>query len=135
MDREQQTTEVRRDVVADGDVDNGSTVERQTVTNTATPSAGTVAQRVIWYIAGFIIALLTLRVVLFLLGANQGSGFVDFLYAITQPFAAPFYGIFPQPSYGQFALDTASIVAIVVYALLAWGIARLFTLTSARRDV
>ena len=129
MDREQQTTEVREENIQDGATD----VRRETVVNTATPSAGTVAQRVIWYITGFIIALLALRVVIFLLGANQGSTFVDFLYAITQPFAAPFYGIFPQPSYGQLALDTASIVAMVVYALVAWGLAKLFTLTSARR--
>lgn len=131
MDREQQTTEVREENIQDGATD----VRRETVVNTVTPSAGTVARRVIWYIAGFIIVLLALRVVLFLLGANQGSTFVDFLYAITQPFAAPFYGIFPQPSYGQFALDTASIVAMVVYALVAWGLAKLFTLTSASRNV
>jgi len=135
MDREQQTTEVRRDTVADGTVDNGSTVERQTVTSTATPSSGVVAQRVIWYIFGFIIVLLAIRVLLFMLGANRDSGFVDFIYAVTGVFSAPFAGIFPAPNYGQFFFDTASVVAMVVYALVAWGLAKLFTLTSARRDV
>lgn len=132
MDREQQTTEVvREENVRDGAAD----VRQETVTTAARADGQTIAQRVVWYIAGFIISLLALRVVLFLLGANQGSGFVDFLYAITMPFAAPFYGIFPQPSYGQFALDSASIVAIVIYALVAWGLAKLFTLTRARRTV
>lgn len=135
MDREQQTTEVRRDTVADGTVDNGSTVERETVTNTATADGRVVAQRVIWYIAGFIITLLALRVVLFMLGANRDSGFVDFIYAVSGIFSAPFAGIFPAPTYGQFFFDTASVVAMVVYALVAWGIAKLFTLTSARRDM
>ena len=133
MDREEQTTVVRDETVRD---DRGvADVRQETVTRNSTADGRTVAQRVVWYIAGFIIALLGLRVLLFLLGANRESGFVDFLYAITQPFAAPFYGIFPQPAYGQFALDTASIVAMIVYALIAWAIAKLFTLTSARRDV
>lgn len=135
MDREQQTTEVRRDTVVDGTNDNGSAVERQTVTNTATADSRVVAQRVIWYIAGFIITLLALRVILFMLGANRDSGFVDFIYAVSGIFSAPFSGIFPAPTYGQFFFDTASVVAMVVYALVAWGIAKLFTLTSARRDV
>lgn len=131
MDQEQQTTEVRQSNVQEG----ATNVQRETVVNTTKADGRVVAQRVVWYIAGFIITLLAIRVVLFLLGANQGSGFVDFMYAVTRPFAAPFYGIFPQPSFGQFALDTASIVAMVVYALLAWGISKLFTLTSARHDV
>ena len=131
MDQEQKTTVVRDERAID---DGGVTdVRQESVTHNATADGRTIAQRVVWYIAGFIISLLALRVVLFLLGANRQSGFVDFLYAITQPFAAPFYGIFPQPAYGQFALDTASILAIVIYALLAWAIAKLFTLTSARR--
>lgn len=121
------TTEVREHNVAD---ENGNAVRRQTVSTHADASADgrVVASRVVWYIAGFIIALLAIRIILFLLGANQGSGFVDFIYAVSGVFAAPFTGIFPTPAYGAFALDTASLVAIVVYALLAWGISKLFTL-------
>lgn len=128
MDREQQTTEVREANLRD----NGTDVHRQTVTRTERTDGRVVAYRVVWYIAGVIIGLLALRVLLFLFGANQGAAFVDFIYSITWIFAAPFYGIFPQPEYGMSVLDTASIVAIVVYALVAWAIARLFTLNSAR---
>lgn len=87
-----------------------------------------VASRVVWYVAGFVVVMLVLRLVLFLLGANQGAPFVDFVYTVSGLFAAPFTGIFPTPAYGAFALDTASILAIVVYVLAAWGISRLFTL-------
>lgn len=131
MDQEQQTTEVRSTEVQDG----ATNIQRQTVSQTEKADSRVVAARVIWYIAGFIITLLVLRIILFLLGANQGSGFVDFLYAVSGVFAAPFYGIFAQPSYGASVLDTASLVAIAVYALVAWGVAKLFTLNRTHDDI
>lgn len=127
MDEQQKTTEVRETNVQEG----ATNVQRQTVRTAETADSRVVAQRVVWYIAGFILVLLALRIVLFMLGANQGSGFVDFIYAISGIFSAPFAGIFPAPTYGQFFFDTASLVAMVVYALVAWGIAKLFTLNSA----
>lgn len=128
---EQQTTDVRNT-----EVQNGATnVQRQTVSHAEVADGRVVAARVVWYIAGFIIALLLIRIVLFLLGANQGSGFVDFIYAVSGVFAAPFSGIFPAPQYGKFFFDTASVVAIVVYALVAWGIAKLFTLNETTTEV
>ncbi len=126
MQHEEQTTEVRRADV----VDNGERVQRQTVAtrSVATTDGRVLASRVVWYIAGFIIALLVLRVILFMLGANQGSPFVDFIYSLSGVFAWPFQGIFPTPTYGQFGIDSASLVAIVVYTLVAWGIAKLVTI-------
>ncbi|SRR5574344_1262236 len=123
----EQTTEVRERNAVDS---NGNAVHRQTVRtrDDSTADGRVVASRVVWYIAGFIIALLVLRIVMFLLAANQGSPFVDFIYALSGVFAAPFAGIFPTPAYGASALDTASLVAIAVYALVAWGISKLFTI-------
>lgn len=131
MDEVGKTTEVRTTNAVDGD----DTVRRESVRTATTSDGRVVAQRIVWYIAGVIIVLLALRLLLFLLGANRDSGFVDFIYNISAVFAAPFSGIFPAPTYGQFFFDTASLVAIVVYALVAWGIARLFTLDSSRTDV
>jgi hypothetical protein len=131
-DREQQVTEVREsDTVQDG-----ATVRRQSIETSRSVDKGVVARRVIYYIAGFIIALLALRLVLLLLAANQGAPFVDFVYALSGFFAWPFYGIFSyQPSYGQSTFEISTIVAIIVYALIAMGLAKLFTLTSNRTDV
>lgn len=125
---EQQTTEVRRSEVQDG----ATNVQRETVSSTHRPDGAIVAQRVVWYIAGFIITFLLLQVVLLLLGANQGNFFVDLVYAVGGFFAAPFSGIFGSPTYGESFFDSAAVVAMVVYALLAWGIAKAFTLTGAR---
>lgn len=123
----EQTTEVReRDVVDD----NGNSVRRQAVSvrDDSTADQRVVASRVVWYIAGAIIAVLALRILLYLLAANQGSPFVDFIYGLSAIFAAPFYGIFAQPAYGASVFDTASLVAIAVYALIAWGLTKLFTI-------
>jgi len=128
-DQEQQTTEVRTTETQDGPTQ----VERQTVATKSPKDGAVLAQRIIWYIAGFIMTFLALRVVLLMLGAGQNNFFVDFVYAVGGFFAAPFLGIFGEPTYGQFFFDTSSIVAIVVYALLAWGISKAFTLTGSRQ--
>ena len=126
MNVDRQTTEVRETETPTTDV------RRETVVQEDRASTGVLAQRIVWYVAGVISTLLALRFILFMLGANQGSGFVDFIYGISSVFAAPFAGIFPAPTYGQFFFDTASLVAMVVYALIAWGIAKLFTLGNSR---
>ncbi len=127
MADEQQVT---REVQTTEEQVGATTVRRQTVAQRTSVPAGVVAQRVIWYITGFIIALLALRVVLLLFGANR-VGFVDFVYSFSGIFAAPFAGIFSTPSYdGKFYLDSASLVAIAVYALVGWGLAKLFTINN-----
>jgi hypothetical protein len=131
-EQDQQVTEVRES----NTVQDGANVRRQSVATSQSVSSGVVARRVIYYIAGFIIALLALRLVLLLLAANQGAPFVDFVYALSGIFAWPFYGIFSyQPSYGQSTFEISTVVAIIVYALIAMGLAKLFSLTSNRSDV
>jgi YGGT family len=85
--------------------------------------------RAIWYMFGVITALLALRIVLLMLSANPETPFVEFVYAISSIFVVPFYGIFDQPDYTRFYVDTSSIVAIVVYWLLAVGLTKLVNLT------
>lgn len=100
------------------------------VNNQPRKDGAVIAQRVIWYIAGFIVTLLTLRVILLLLSANQDNAFVGFIYAVSEFFAWPFFGIFSyQPAYGSFVFELSSVVAIVIYSLVAWGLAKAFTLT------
>lgn len=126
-----ETTEVRE---TSDNVDNTNTT--RTVRTADRADGPLVFHKVVWYIAGIIIALLALRVVFLLLAANQGSPFVDLVYGLSGIFAAPFFGIFGYtPAYGQSVLEISSLVAIAIYALIAWGIAKLATLTSNRTDV
>ena len=131
MQEDKQTTEVRTTNEQVGDTN----VQRQTVAKATRTNGVVVAQRIVWFLAGVIIVFLALRVLLLLLAANQGNFFVDFVYSVGGLFAAPFAGIFGSPTYGKFFFDSASVVAIVVYMLVARGIAKLLTLTRPQDEV
>ena len=89
----------------------------------------TIAARIVWYIAGVLLTLLAFRFVLALLGANLANGFADFIYSVSHPFVAPFFSLFGYNlSYGVSHFETYTLVAMAVYALVAYGIAKLFTL-------
>lgn len=125
-----ETTEVRE--TDDLDTTNAT----RTVRTTDRADGPLLIHKVVWWIAGVIIALLALRVILLILAANQGAPFVDFVYGLSGIFAWPFFGIFGYtPAYGQSVLEVSSIFAIIVYALIAWGIAKLATIGSNRTDI
>lgn len=82
---------------------------------------------------GIIIALLAIRVVLSLLGANRGNAFAELIYGITYPLVNPFFGLFGYEfEYGVARLEIETLVAILVYGLIGWGISKLFTLNRAQ---
>lgn len=115
--------------------DRVATTERP-VADENTTSGAVLAKRIVYYIGGAIIVLLAVRLLLLLLAANQGNGFVDFVYQLSGFFASPFYGIFNyQPTYGQSVFEVSTIVAIIVYAVVTVGIGKLFTLGKRNPDV
>lgn len=81
----------------------------------------------VWYIVGTIDILLALRIFLHLFDA-WATGFTLFIYRITDPFVYPFRGIFANPRVDDAFFDTAALVAIIVYLILGWIIARLIYL-------
>lgn len=98
-------------------------------------SGPVLAQRIVYYVGGALLVLLLLRFVLALLGANRANPFADLIFSLSLPFVAPFFGLFAyEPVYGQFAFETGTLIAIIVYAALTAGIARLFTLNRRDRD-
>lgn len=83
---------------------------------------------VVYTLFGILIALLSLRVILSLLGADRSNMFADFIYTVTQPFVAPFVGLFNiDETFGVSRLEFETLFAILIYALLAWVIVRLLT--------
>jgi hypothetical protein len=76
-------------------------------------------EQAIYLIFGVLEALIAIRFVLRLLAANPNAGFAAFIYGITAPFIAPFAGLFGTPQYAGSVLEWHSIVAIIVYALIA----------------
>jgi hypothetical protein len=81
--------------------------------------------RAIYLIFGFIEAVLLIRIVLKALGANADAGFAQLIYGITLLLVTPFVGLFgtPQATSGA-TLELNSLIALVIYALVGWGLAR-----------
>jgi hypothetical protein len=72
-----------------------------------------------------LVSLLGLRLLLRLLGASTVSSFVSFIYTISYPFVAPFFGIFNttiDDSVAGFELGT--LFAMLVYSLAGYLIMR-----------
>jgi uncharacterized protein YggT (Ycf19 family) len=89
--------------------------------------------QVIYVILGIVIMLIAIRVLLKALAANTGAAFTSFIYNITDPLVAPFQGIFATPSSSRGSVfEFSSLVAIVVYALIAWAIVRLLDIAGRR---
>ena len=129
MQETQRTTEVDRTTT---EPDGAQVVQREV--SRTTPGA-VIFKRFVWFVVGVINALIALRFIFLLLGANRDAGFVDFIYTVTSPLVAPFTGIFGEPMYGQLAFEWSSLLAIAIYSLIAWGIAKLATLTRPRETI
>ncbi|MFZ1458926.1 MAG: hypothetical protein WAT17_03520 [Candidatus Saccharimonadales bacterium] len=111
---------------------NDAPSQRQSASVSRSVPMSVVASRIVWYITGVIVVLLALRLVLLLLGAQQGNGFVDFVYSLSGVFAAPFFGIFNDTAiYGSSHFEPSSLVAVAAYLLVGWGLAKLFTISSS----
>lgn len=110
----------------------GQTTEVREVSE-ASVSGATLAERVVWFITGALLVLLAFRFVLALLGANPNNAFADFIYTASYPFVAPFFGLFGYDlQYGVAKFETFTLIAMAVYAIFAWGIAKLLTLNRPR---
>lgn len=86
------------------------------------------AYQAIWYILGVVEVLLAFRVGLKALGANSGSGFTDLIYTLSNPLALPFRGIFQTDVVEGSVFEWSTIVAGLVYTIIAWGLVKLFQL-------
>ena len=82
--------------------------------------------QIVWYILGIIEVLLAFRFILKLLGANPTADFTSFIYNVTYIFAAPFLNVFRITQVAGSILEWTTLLAGLVYWLLAFGIIKLF---------
>jgi hypothetical protein len=87
--------------------------------------------QVVWYIVGILEVLLAFRFILKLLGANSAAGFTSFIYSITHPFAAPFLNVFKKTQVQGSVFEWTTLLAMLVYWLLAMAIIRLFVMSKS----
>ncbi|MFX4262520.1 YggT family protein [Pelotomaculum propionicicum] len=96
------------------------------------------SKKIVYYILGVLEVLFAFRLIFKLLGANPGSAFVSFIYTVSGVFAAPFNGIFrsavTEGIETKSVLEPTTIIAMIVYALIAYGVARLIEIYRTPRD-
>lgn len=101
-------------------------------TESASPAFG--LAWIVYVLLGVAVALIAIRVILKALAANPGAQFTGFVYTVTDPLVWPFQGIFTTHAASNGSVfEFSSLVAIVVYALLAWIIARLAAFPGRQR--
>src|SRR6202521_3422691 len=89
------------------------------------------AAAVVGFVVGAIDILIAARFLGKLLGASSQSAFVNFIYQVSSVMVAPFTGIFGNTGTKTNTFETASLVAIVVYAVIGWGIVVLIRIVTA----
>lgn len=79
----------------------------------------------IWLLLSVLEAAIGLRVILKLIAANPDNPFASLVYGFTNLFLFPFTGLMPAPAAGGMVLEISSLIAMIVYALIALAIERL----------
>jgi len=84
-------------------------------------------RQIIYFVLGILEVLLTLRLFLRIINASSTAGFANFIYNFSSPFVAPFNGIFnnDQVLNRDVIIEFSTILAMVIYALLTYGVVKL----------
>jgi len=91
------------------------------------------AAAAVGFIIGVIDVLIAARFLGKLFGASSQSAFVNGIYQVSAPLVAPFTGIFGDTGSKTNTFETASLVALVVYAVIGWGLVVLIRIITAPR--
>ncbi len=134
----------RRDAEVDRDPVTGQVHEERRVETDAAPPPDTTSEvvssvnpgwravQLVYLVFGVIDGLLLIRLVLKLLGANSAAAFASWIYGVTNVLLTPFRDLLPSIGNGQAQLELAVVVAILVYALIGWVLARLMAILFSR---
>lgn len=104
-------------------------VERVSVTEVG--SYNFRAAAVVGFLVGVVDVIIAARFLGKLFGASAQSAFVHGIYSVSAPLVAPFTGIFGDTGSRTNTFETASLVALVVYAVIGWGLVVLIRIATA----
>jgi hypothetical protein len=106
--------------------------ERSVAADNQNSSVGRIVY-IVYFLFSVVELLLGLRVVLHLVGVNPDNGFANFIYALSSPFVALFASLLKNPALSTTAvLEVTTLLAMIVYAIMAWLVGRLIWLTLSR---
>lgn len=127
-------TDTNQGIMTSGN--SGNPVVKSPVITKATHSQ--TKEYLIYYFLGALEILLAFRLILKVAGANTNSAFVRLIYFLSGIFVMPFQGIF-RSAYSSSTTNTsifepATLTALIVYAVLAWGIVKLIRIFSGQQQ-
>jgi hypothetical protein len=88
----------------------------------------------LWLMFGALEGLLGLRLILKLLASNPSNPFAQLVYGLSDIFVWPFIGLTITPSAAGIVVEIHTIIAMVVYAILAWLVISLVRVLLYRRS-
>jgi YggT family protein len=78
-----------------------------------------IAANLLNFFMAIVEGFLGLRFLLKLFGANANTGFVDWVYEMSDPLLAPFRGIFPAEVFeNSYVIEFSTLFAMLMYAIL-----------------
>ena len=89
---------------------------------------------VVNFVFAIIYAIVGTRIVLELIGANEANRFKQFVDRVSAPFLSIFDGLLPNVRFESFVLPLSFVFALVVYALIHYGIRRLLFAVAYPRE-
>ncbi len=93
----------------------------------------------VYYFFGALETLLVFRLILKIAGASINSWFVTIVYTLSRFFIMPFEGIFRRATTQGVetisVFEPSTIVALIVYAITAYGIVKLIRISSGEEQV
>ena len=98
-------------------------------------SPGRRAIEVIYLVFGIVDGLLLVRLLLKLLGTNPDAPFSSFIYGLTDFLLGPFKSMLPATVSGKTIFEPSVLIAILVYALLAWVLTKIVEIAYSRSVV
>jgi len=81
--------------------------------------------QIIWWLLGFLEAILALRFIFKLIGVNAANPFATFLYNLSGFFVKPFASLTGAPEAAGMVFEFSTLLAMVIYGLVGFGIERL----------
>jgi len=87
----------------------------------------------LWLLFGALEGLLGLRLILKLLASNPSNPFAQLVYGLSDLFVWPFIGLTVTPSAAGIVVEIHTVIAMVVYAIIAWLVISLVRILLYRR--
>lgn len=89
---------------------------------------------VVNFVFAIIYVIIGSRIVLEMIGANEANRFKQFIDRLSAPFLAIFDGLLPDIRFENFVIPLSFVFALVVYAVVHYGIRRILFAIAYPRD-